>query len=47
VQVVYGPNAKRWATRWGSGPISPALARTIETGLLSFQTRRDGYEAAH
>ena len=47
VHVVYGPNAKRWAARWGSGPIDSTLARTIDTGLLSFQARRDGYQSTH
>jgi hypothetical protein len=46
VHVVYGPNAKHWVAQWAAGPITPKLARTIETGLLSFQSQRDKYESA-
>jgi len=41
VYVVYGPTAKLWAARWATGPITFDLARTIETGLLRYQAKRD------
>ena len=46
VYVVYGPNAKPWAAQWATGPITSDLARTVETGLLSYQARRDRHTAA-
>ena len=45
VYVVYGPNAKPWAAQWATGPITPDLARTVETGLLAYQARRDMHTA--
>jgi hypothetical protein len=47
VHVVYGPNARGWAAQWADGPINPTLASTLESGLLSFQARRDKFESSH
>ena len=46
VYVVYGPNAKPWAAQWAIGPITSDLARSVETGLLAYQARRDRHTAA-